>query len=207
MSSHEGDWANPGPAGLVALGVACFLFYAVLAGKVEHSSIPLMGLWLLGGFVIQVMVAIIELKENNMQGGNIFLVFSGFFMLTTGLSFIFKYYASVNGWAVDTRIDGWAWIILTLSVWMWTPAFFKSPLVFILMVLSIDVACPFIMLMDIGAISHDYALIPANALLLAGLFGTYFAAAGILNTVYGRAVLPVGKPFVKEKEAAAKISA
>jgi succinate-acetate transporter protein len=197
MSAHGGDWANPGPAGLAALGVACFIFYAILSGKVSHDAIPLMGLWLLGGFAIQFTVAVIELKEGNISGGNIFLLFSGFFMLTSGLSFIFKYFAAVNGWAIDPHIDGWAWLILWISVWLWTPAFFDKPMVFILMVLSICVACPFICLIDLGAIGHEYAAIPANALLIAGALGTYFAAAGILNTTYGKVILPVGKPLVK----------
>ncbi|MBC7076322.1 MAG: hypothetical protein H5T98_09715 [Syntrophomonadaceae bacterium] len=197
MSAHGGDWANPGPAGLAALGVACFAFYALLSGKVSGNAIPLMGLWLLGGFVIQLAVGLIELKENSLSGGNIFLLFSGFFMFTTGLSFVFKYYAATQGWALDARIDGWVWIILWVTVWLWTPAFFDRPLVFVLMVLSICVACPFICLIDLGVLDHGYAKIPANALLIAGSLGTYFAAAGMLNTTYGRTILPVGKPVVK----------
>ena len=41
MSSNEHNtWASPAPAGLVALAIACFCFYALLAGKVDHSCIP-----------------------------------------------------------------------------------------------------------------------------------------------------------------------
>ena len=32
------EWANPTPAGLVALAVACFGFFALLSGKVEPSD-------------------------------------------------------------------------------------------------------------------------------------------------------------------------
>ncbi len=196
MSSHGGDWANPGPAGLAALGVACFIFYGLLSGKVTGAAIPLMGLWLLGGFIIQFTVAVIELKEKSMSGGNIFLFFCGFFMLTSGLSFLFKYYASTQGWVIDAHIDGWAWIVLSAIVIMWGPAFFDRPLVFCLMVIGLMVACPFICLMDLGVLSHKYAAIPAYALLWSGILGTYYAGAGVLNTAYGRAILPVGKPLV-----------
>ena len=55
MSSNEHNaWASPAPAGLVALAIACFGFYALLTGKVDHSCIPLLGFWLLGGFFVQI---------------------------------------------------------------------------------------------------------------------------------------------------------
>lgn len=43
MSNNNGGWANPAPAGLVALGVACFIFFALLSGKVTAGAMPLMG--------------------------------------------------------------------------------------------------------------------------------------------------------------------
>ncbi|MEI6856984.1 hypothetical protein [Psychrilyobacter sp.] len=37
------EWSNPTPAGLVALAVACFCFFAILSGKVTHDAMPLLG--------------------------------------------------------------------------------------------------------------------------------------------------------------------
>ena len=56
------EWANPTPAGLVALAVACFGFFAILSGRVTHDAMPLLGAWLLGGFVVQFIVALLDLK-------------------------------------------------------------------------------------------------------------------------------------------------
>lgn len=200
MSGHGSGWANPAPAGLLALAIACFTFYAVLGGKVEHTCIPLLGCWLLGGALVQYTVAIIELKEGATTGGNVFLFFSAFFMLVGGIEFIFKYLVIANGWpAVDARIDGFAWCALWFGLWLWTPAYFKSPMSLLLAVLCLDVAVPIVALQDLQSIGHDYAGVAANFLGLAGIFGIYTASAIILNTEYGRAVLPMPGGFIRPK--------
>jgi len=61
--SGNSSWANPAPAGLVALAVACFTFYAILTGKVDGTAAPLLGCWIIGGFVVQLIVGLIELME------------------------------------------------------------------------------------------------------------------------------------------------
>ncbi|MBP8784475.1 MAG: hypothetical protein KBH12_03270 [Synergistaceae bacterium] len=61
-------WSNPSPAGLVALAVACFCFYALQTGKVDSSASLLLGTWLIGGFVVQVIVGLIDLKNGNHTG-------------------------------------------------------------------------------------------------------------------------------------------
>jgi succinate-acetate transporter protein len=198
MSGQGNGWANPGPAGLFSLAIAVFCFYALLCGKVDHSCIPLMACWLLGGFIVQIVVALIELRENNIAGGNVFLYFSAFFMFTSGISFMFKYFAGINGWAVDATIDGYAWIVLWVATWMITPAYFKSPITFTIMVFLLDLALPIVCLQNLGVIGHQYASIAGNLLLFAGILAIYYGSAGILNTVYGKVILPVGKPIVKE---------
>jgi len=198
MSSNGHGWANPAPAGLVALAVACFTFYALLSGKVDHSGIPLLACWLIGGCLVQFTVALIELKEGASTGGNVFLFFSAFFMLTGGLEFIIKYFAGVNGWVIDTRIDGWAWMVLWFALWLWTPAYFKSPLPLTLAVLALDVAVPIVALMDLQAVGHAFAPVAANFLLLAGIFGLWTATGIILNTEFGKKIIPMPGPIIKQ---------
>ena len=191
------EWSNPTPAGLVALAVACFCFFALLTGKVTGAAVPLLGCWLIGGFVVQLIVALVDLKGGNTTGGNTFLFFSAFFMLVGGLEMILKFNAANNGIVLDARIDGWAWLVLTIVVFMWTPAFFKTPLVLTLIVLALDVALPFITLMDLGILPKAYAVIPAWALLIAGILGIYLSAAIIVNTAFGRQVYPMPGPIIK----------
>lgn len=201
MSNHGHSFANPGPAGLVALAMACFTFYAVHTGKVEHTAIPLLGIWLIGGFVVQIAVGIIELKDGNIVGGNVFTFFSAFFMLVTGLELIFKFFASVNGWKIDARIDGWAWLPLAIALLTWTPGYFKSPLSLLAVVLALDVAVPTVAFMDMGVWPKSMSIVSGNFLLLAGIFGLYTAAGVVLNTAYGRTIIPMGSPLVKPKPA------
>jgi uncharacterized protein len=199
------EWSNPTPAGLVALAVACFGFFALLSGKVTHDALPLLGIWLLGGFVVQLVVALIDLKGGNTTGGNTFLFFSAFFMLVGGLEMIMKFQMATNNIVLDARIDGWAWLVLTIVIWLWTPAFLKTPFVLSLIVFALDISLPFITLMDLGILSKDFAVIPAWGLLIAGIFGIYLSAAMIVNTAFGKAVYPMPGPIIKDKKVANQV--
>lgn len=191
------EWSNPTPAGLVALAVACFCFFAMLSGRVTTGALPLLGCWLLGGFVVQFVVALVDLKGGNNTGGNTFLFFSAFFMLTGGLEMLLKFNAITNGIVLDTRIDGWAWLVLTLALLLWTPAFFKTPLLLTLVVLALDVSLPFITLIDLGVLPKAYSVIPAWGLLVAGILAIYLSAAIVVNTAFGRKVYPLPGPIIK----------
>jgi len=184
-------WANPTPAGLVALAVACFTFFALLNGFVEKSAMPLVGCWLLGGFAVQLVVALLDLKGGNHAGGNTFLFFSAFFMLVGGLEMFVKYSALTAGTPADGRIDGYAWLALTIAVYLWTPAFFKPVSLLSLVVLALDVALPFIFLVDLKVLPASYSPIAAYALLVAGVIALYLGAAQVVNTAFGKTVYPV----------------
>jgi succinate-acetate transporter protein len=197
MSNPGSGWASPAPAGLIALAVACFTFFAMFTGRVEHSALPLLGIWLIGGFFVQVVVAIIEFKEGALAGGNVFLYFSAYFMLVTGLECLFKFWMASKGITLDAHMDGWAWIPLTIGLITWTPAYFKSPPVMTLCVVAVDVAVIFVTLKDLAILGPGAAPIAGWALLIAGIFGLWMAAGVILNTTFGKPIIPLGKPLVK----------
>ena len=201
MSGDGKGWANPAPAGLVALGVACFTFYYLLNGAPKPAAVlPLLACWLLGGFVIQVLVGIIELMEGNSTGGNVFTVFSAFFMLAGAAEFMVKYFAAANKWAIplDTRIDGWAWAALAIFIVSWTPAYFKGTSILSTAVVLLDVAVVTIAGMDLGLISKVSGdPIAAYGLLFCGILALYLSAALILNTAFGKSVLPITGPWIK----------
>ncbi len=197
MSEHKG-WATPGPAGLVALAVACFGFYAILSGTVKGTAAPVLGIWLLGGFVVQISVALIELKNGHVTGGNVFLFFSAFFMLVGGLEFIFKFFAAVNKWTVDYTMDGWLWLPLFITLILWTPAYLKeSPAVMSVVVMLLDIGVFFVTFMDMGVLGHHYAPIAAYFIVAAGFGALWVAAAIILNTAFGKTILPMPGPILK----------
>ena len=197
MSEHKG-WANPGPAGLVALAVACFGFYALLSGTVKGTAVPVLGIWLLGGFVVQISVALIELKNGHVTGGNVFLFFSSFLMLVGGMEFIFKFFAAINGWKVDFTMDGWLWLPLFISLVLWTPAYLKeSSALMSIVVILVDITVFFVTFMDMGVLNHSYAITASYFVVVAGCGALYVAAAGVLNTAFGKTILPMPGPILK----------
>ncbi len=202
MSDNGKGWANPLPAGLIALAVAVFMFYAMFLGKVSSpGALPIMGFWLLGAFLIQVIVALIELKEGALNGGNVFLFFSAFFCFTTGTELIFKYFAIVFKWTpvFDGKVDGWAWLVLGIMLIPITFCYLKkTPLSMNLMVLALDFAVLFICGMDIGAMDKaTYAPYAGYGCLLAGIFAMYTAAAVFLNSNFEKTILPMPGPIIK----------
>lgn len=199
MSDHSAPqkWANPTPAGLVALAVATFAFFAMLSGSVEPSARLFAGVWLLGGFIVQFIVALVDLRGNNTAGGNTFLFFSAFFMFVSGILLILKWWTAKEGIDVDARIDGYVWIVLTISLILWTPAFFKSTKLLTFVVIFLDIALPFITLMDLGILDSSFSMIPAIFMLLSGCTAIYLAAALVVNATFEKTVFPIPKPFIK----------
>ncbi|NPV93527.1 MAG: hypothetical protein HPY50_22450 [Firmicutes bacterium] len=196
--SQSKEWANPAPAGLVALAVACFIFYALLSGTVKPGALPLLGCWLIGGFVVQLVVGILELKEGALTGGNVFLFFSAFFMLVGGMEMFIKFFAGIYGWPIDATIDGWAWLVLLIILTFYTFAYFKqSALVMSILLVLLDIGVFFVTFIDIGWMSPAYKPFAAYFLLATGVCGIYMSSAIILNAAFGKTVLPVGKPILK----------
>jgi succinate-acetate transporter protein len=161
-----------------------------------------MGCWLIGGFVIQFVVALVDLKGQNGTGGNTFLFFSAFFMLTGGLELFLKYHAIAAGSHLDGRIDGYAWTVLTAILFLWTPAFFAKFSLLSVVVVLIDISLPFITLIDYGILPKaTYGHIPAWSLLFAGIVAIYLASATVVNQAFGRVVYPLpGQPRSVKKE-------
>ncbi len=189
---HTKEWANPTPAGLVALAVACFCFFALLNGYIEKTALPIMACWLIGGFVIQIAVGLLDLKAGSSTGGNTFLFFCAFFMLATGLGMLFKYFYAPD---IDARVDGYAWLALSMVVMLWTPAFFKPMGLLTIIVLTLDIALPIIALNDLGlltgAVQDVLVAIAAYVLLGAGIIAIYLSSALVVNKAFGREVYPL----------------
>lgn len=200
MTDQCKGWADPGAAGSMALSIATFGFFAVLTGRVEGSGIILLSMWLLAGFVVHIIVAIVKLLSGNTVDGNAFTFFASFLMLAAALDFMIKWLSAQNGWEIDTRMSGYLWIPLWLATWLWTPAIWrKSPLVFDIAILFMDIAFPFVCLTNLQLLAPAYASIGGYCLLLTGISTLWLGAAGMTNAAFGRAVLPVGKPILSDK--------
>lgn len=197
LSEHNNGWANPGPAGLTALAMACFIFFALLTGRTTHFGIGLMGIWLLGGFVIQVITGVMELIKGNTTGGNVFTFFSAFFMLATGVELIFKFFSGIYGWKIDAHVDGWAWLALSASLTLWAPAYLKAARSMLMIVLVVLPGLWIITFTDLGVLPKTWSPVGGWFLFAAGWTAIYTGAAIVLNTAFGRVILPIGAPQAK----------
>ena len=196
--------ASPTPGGLVAFAVACYMFTGVFAGMVPKEGLLLLGCWLIGGFAVQVIVANKEIDEGEQIGGNVFLFFQGFFMLAGGLASIGKFLC-IFVWGVtpNSVVEGFGWLACTIAIIMWTPCYLRnSNAQFSTAVIFLDLALIGVVLNDFGLLTGDLGAIikyiVAAFLFISGSLGLYVASAIQLNHSFGRTILPLSKPLLKD---------
>ena len=198
--SAEHSFANPSAAGLGALAVACFGFGAVFTGQVHPGGLPLLAAWLVGGGIVQFTVGVIELKDHNLAGGNVFLFFCAFFMFGAALSTLAKYLmiAGLLGqFKPEAMVEGYCWMAGAAFLTAATPAYLKSAKPMFILVLFIDIALWMIVLNDMGKLDPALKPIIGYALHAAGWLGVYMVAALVNNTVFGRQIVPTFGTWVK----------
>ncbi|SDP85044.1 acetate uptake transporter family protein [Desulforhopalus singaporensis] len=197
MSKKQNSFANPSPQALTALAIACFIFFGILTGEIGADSNLAVAIWLFGGFVCQFTAGIIELKDGNLTGGNVMLLFGSFFMLVTGLLKTAEFICHSSGIHYSIAPDPYAWLCLAIVLTIFTPAYLVGSPVFFLGLICADIALWLITFMKLGILSPAIAApIAAYSLLTLGLIAIYLASAVVLNNSFKRTVLPVGKPII-----------
>jgi len=79
-----------------------------------------------------------------------------------------------------------------------TPAYAKSNALLFITVILIDIALWCIVFLDLGKMDPAIGKpIVAWILVFSGWAGVYLAGAVVCNTVYGKVIYPVPKPWVK----------
>ena len=197
--AHEHSFASPAPCGLGALAMACFTFFALLTGRVNHDALPLLACWMVGGGICQLTAGLIELKDHNIVGGNVFTFFAAFFMFVTALSLATKYGLSKAGLPMDGRVEGWAWLAGAAFLIMMTPNYLKSPVILFIAVVLIDISLLCIVALDLK-LDIDrkmVATLAAWTLFVAGWIGIYLVGAISMNTHFGKVILPTTHPIIK----------
>lgn len=198
--SKEHTFVSPGPAGLGALAVACFGFGAVFSGKVGLGGLPLLAAWLVGGGIVQYTVAVMELKDHNMTGGNVFLFFSAFFMFGAALSVMAKYLmlsGMIGTVKPESMVEGFCWMAGASFLTVVTPSYLKSPTPLLLIVLLLDVVLWLIVGLDMGMLGAEIKPAIGYLLYAAGWIAIYLVAAIVNNNIYGRVVLPTFGALIK----------
>ncbi|SMC72646.1 hypothetical protein SAMN02746065_108116 [Desulfocicer vacuolatum DSM 3385] len=212
MSTTQPSFANPLPAGLGSLAVACFAFGAVYLGKVTLAGYPLLAAWLIGGGIVQVITAGIELKNKNITAGNVFLFFSAFFMFSASLSVLAKFAmilfvkngtvpAELFDFSTYKIIEGYCWIGGASFITIIIPSYLKSaPRPLTLMVVLLTICLWIIAALDLQLISDAdkfWHHCVGYLAIISGFLAIYIVGAVCNNTVFEREVMPLFVPVVK----------
>ena len=193
--SHQHQFATPLPAGLGALGIACFGLYAMFSGKCTGAAVPILAAWFIGGFFVQLVTAYIEFRDKSVGGGNVFLVFACFFMLTGTVSFFSEYFLGAFKMPMDPRIEAWLWLPAGLWLGIMLLSFLKSPRLLFILGVTVE-----IIVICLIAIKFQFALtfflpLAVWSSLISGILAIYLAGAIAVNATFGKAVLWVGSPL------------
>lgn len=164
---------------------------------------PVIAAWFFGGFVVQLVTAIIELKEGNATGGNVMLFFAAFFMLASSLGTLGKFYLFVNGMSLApaTLMEGYFWLAAAAFLTICTPAYAKQNALMFYLVCVVDVILWCIAFVDIGILPSTFKPMMGTGLFVIGIVGIYICGAALVNTVYGKMLIPLPASILDKREA------
>jgi uncharacterized protein len=197
MSEKNVSIADPGPLGLAAFALTTFVLSCVNANLVPDSIADVfLTLGLFYGGLAQLLAGMWEFKKGNTFGATAFTSYGAFWislssMVYLELSGVLKFGSDMN---IALGLFLVAWTIFTFYMWIGT--FRLNPalnLVFGLLLITF-------ILLDLT----EFKVISGP---IAGYFGLatafaawYASAAGILNPLYGRVILPIGHFKMKHTE-------
>jgi succinate-acetate transporter protein len=183
----ESSIADPGPLGLACFALTTFCLSMVNAGLVDKAAtIVIIALALVYGGATQILAGMWEFKKNNVFGATAFSSY-GAFWISLG---VFDLLATLKLVTVPSQ-GVWlfllAWTIFTFYMWIGSFGTNKALIAtFTLLLIAF-------ILLTIGAAGNAAAHTMGGYVGIAtAIVAWYTSAAGVINTVNGRVVLPVG---------------
>ncbi len=181
------EWASGGPASLYLVGALHIGIFAFATGQVGPESAPLLGLWILGVSVALLMLGMVELRRGQILFGTIGMVFGGLLGLGGGLSFV------RSMWMPGIfAIDGWWFLGAGCILLLLLPSIYR-----VSRIMSGGTAVIGVALIILGLGMMGVFGPPEEPMRIAGwlalffaIFSWYGATAILINTVYGRRILP-----------------
>jgi len=183
----ESAIADPGPLGLACFALTTFCLSMLNAGLVDKAAtIVVIALALVYGGTTQILAGMWEFKKNNVFGATAFSSY-GAFWISLGVFDLLATLKLVTVPAQGVWLFLLAWTIFTFYMWIGSFGTNKALLTtFTLLLLAF-------ILLTIGAAGNAAAHTWGGYLGIAtAIVAWYTSAAGVINTVYGRVVLPVG---------------
>jgi uncharacterized protein len=182
--------ANPAPLGLLGFGMTTVLLNLHNAGLYELNSM-IIGMGIFVGGIAQIIAGIEEWKKNNTFGATAFTAYGSFWISLVAIWLIPRT-AMGEGLKSDEVSMGWyllLWGIFTAFMFIGTLRLNRAlqtvfgSLVVLFLLLSIG---------DFTGIKPIKVIAGIEGV-FCGLSAIYACAAQILNEVYGKSMLPLGK--------------
>ncbi|MBS4179184.1 acetate uptake transporter [Lederbergia citrea] len=187
--------ADPSAIGLFGLAMVTLVASSQKLGITEGFSYLLPWVFFLGGLA-QVYASVLDAKLNNIFGTTAFGAY-GLFWLGIGTTWLIQlgFFGEKLATDGDIRQLGFAFIgYLIFSIFMTIGAMETNKLLFIIFVF-IDFLFIGLSLSSFNILYNITSMLAAIAELCIALLSFYGSAANVLNTHFGRIVLPIGKPF------------
>ncbi|MEI2464475.1 acetate uptake transporter [Niallia taxi] len=187
--------ADPSALGLFGLAMVTLVASSQKLGLTEGLSFILPWAFFLGGLA-QLIAALLDAKHNNIFGTTAFAAF-GLFWFGVGFSWLIQLgaFGEVLAQNVDPKQLGFAFIgYLIFSLFMTMGALETHKVLFFIFVF-IDILFIGLSLSSFDVMYEVTHTIAGIAELCIALLSFYGCGAIVLNTHFGKIVLPIGKPF------------
>lgn len=181
--------ADPGPLGLAAFALTTFVLSMANAQLIPASvKATFLTVGLFYGGLAQVLAGMWEFKKNNTFGATAFTSFGSFWLALASMVLLesLKVISFGSDANIATGIFLVAWTIFTFYMWIGTFKLNNALLgVFTCLLVTF-------ILLDLAEFKF-ISSVPGGIMgLVTAAFAWYASAAGIINSVFGRTVLPVG---------------
>ena len=180
--------ADPAPLGLAAFALTTFLLSAVNAGWAKNTSgADWLGYAFAYGGLIQLLAGMWEFRNRNVFGATAFSTYGGFWI---GLGL----------WAVLAHAPAGAkdvgWILLAFAIFNTYMLIFSSQLNVAVFGVFLTLELTEIFLF-IGILSNSSGIVKLGGVIgiITAFVAWYTSAAGVINGMKGKQVLPVGSPL------------
>lgn len=187
--------ADPSALGLFGLAMVTLVASSQKLGFTDGVSLIIPWAIFLGGLA-QLYAAIVDAKHNNIFGMTAFGAF-GLFWFGVGTTWLIQlgFFGETLAAAADSKQLGMAFIgYLIFSVFMTIGALETNKVLFFIFVL-IDFLFIGLSLSTFDIFHEASHMLAAVSELGIAILSFYGSAANVLNTHFGRVVLPIGKPF------------
>ncbi len=188
--------ADPSVLGLTGLAMVTLVASSEKLGWTTGLSLLIPWAIFLGGFA-QLIACVYDFKKNNLFGATAFGIY-GLFWIAVAASWMIKLgvFGPILAQGYDVRQFGVifsGYLIISLFI---TMAAFKLNKALIAILVFIDFLFFGLTMSSFGMGEFWYTLAAWSELTIS-LIGFYAAGANLLNKMYGRELLPLGKPIWK----------